>query len=95
MNMSNKSCSESPERRRLLREIGKLDFIILELNLYLDTHPLDQQALDKYRRFMLIKNQLCNEYAEKFGPLTLNGTGTDTREWKWATQDWPWEGGYY
>ena len=46
------------ERQNLLNEIGKIDFVIMELNLYLDTHPYDQYALDKMCYFQKIKKQL-------------------------------------
>ena len=38
-----KPCMDS-ERQKLLQEISKVDFVLKELNLYLDTHPYDQQA---------------------------------------------------
>ena len=35
----------SRDRLELLKEIMAVDFSLVELNLYLDTHPLDQRAL--------------------------------------------------
>ena len=83
------------ERQKLLNEIGKIDFIIVELNLYLDTHPFDQQALEKIRYFQSKKKQLVQEYTEAYGPLMRDCIDDNAREWKWALQDWPWEGGYH
>ena len=82
------------ERQNLLNEIGKIDFVIVELNLYLDTHPYDQHALDKMCYFQKIKKQLVEKYTELYGPLTSDFT-VDNDEWKWATQNWPWERGYH
>ena len=82
------------ERQNLLNEIGKIDFVIMELNLYLDTHPYDQHALDKMCYFQKIKKQLVEKYTELYGPLTADFT-VDNDEWKWATQNWPWERGYH
>ena len=42
--MMNCKCNE---RQRLLTEISKVDFVLKDLNLYLDTHPYDQQAIDQ------------------------------------------------
>lgn len=95
MRVVNKAYLDNQERKKLLREIGKIDFVLLELNLYLDTHPFDQQAIEKYKKFVAVKKVRCQEYEEKFGPLKLPPSTCDSREWKWATQDWPWEGGYY
>lgn len=83
------------ERKTLLNEIGKVDFVLVELNLYLDTHPFDRQALDSIRHFRNMKSQLMKEYAENYGPLTRDCISENDCEWKWALQDWPWEGGFY
>ena len=96
MNAGYKSCIDSgSERRKLLYEIGKIDFVLKEQNLYLDTHVYDQQAMEKFRQYNMLKNKLMKEYTEKYGPLVLSCDDMDSREWKWATQDWPWEGGYH
>ena len=96
MNAGYKSCNANTceERKRLLYEIGKVDFALKELNLYLDTHPYDQQAMDAFNHYNMAKSKMVGEYTEKYGPLVLNMLDVDCREWKWATQDWPWEGGY-
>jgi spore coat protein JB len=96
MNMGYKSCTNScSERRKLLNEIGKTDFVLKDLNLYLDTHPYDQQAMESFKQYNVLKNNLVMEYTEKYGPIVLSVINMDSREWKWGTQDWPWEGGYH
>jgi len=89
------TCMDTSDRRRLLNDIGKADFVMIELNLYLDTHPYDQQAMETLKQYAMLKNKLMKEFTEKYGPLVISCTDMDSREWKWATQDWPWEGGYY
>lgn len=83
------------DRRKLLEEIGKVDFILVELNLYLDTHPFDQQALENMRQFQKRKKELISEYTMNYGPLMRDCMDDNAHEWKWALQDWPWERGYY
>ena len=95
MNTGFKPCTDTSERTRLLNDIGKAGFVLTELNLYLDTHPYDQQAMDMFRQYSVLKNSLVKEFTEKFGPIVLNCVDMDSREWKWGTQDWPWEGGFY
>lgn len=90
----NSTCN-CDERRRMLNEIGKIDFVIVELNLYLDTHPFDQQALERIRYFQDMKRKLVREYTMNFGPLMRDCMDDNAREWKWALQDWPWERGYH
>lgn len=92
--MMNGTCN-CRERKTLLNEIGKIDFVLVELNLYLDTHPFDQQALTNIRHFQKMKKQLVQEYTENYGPLTRDCMNDNAREWQWALQDWPWEGGFY
>ena len=35
----------------LLEELQALDFVLVELNLYLDTHPGDYQSIEQYNKF--------------------------------------------
>ena len=35
-----------PDRCQLLQQINEISFVVNDLNLYLDTHPTDDQALD-------------------------------------------------
>lgn len=37
-----------PEFYQLLEEIQAIDFVIVELNLYLDTHPNDFEAIQQF-----------------------------------------------
>lgn len=82
------------EQSRLLHDIGVIDFVIVEMNEYLDTHPTDQEAMEYLSHYVHMKNQAMREYAMKFGPLSIYDVeGCKQTEWKWATQPWPWEGG--
>ncbi|MEE0918687.1 MAG: spore coat protein CotJB [Lachnospiraceae bacterium] len=90
-NMNIKPC----DRKKLLNEIGCIEFVLTELNLYLDTHPYDQNAIEKFTYFNDIRNNMMNDYAENFGPLMLNYWNGNKDKWNWALNDMPWEGGYY
>lgn len=81
------------EQSRLLHEIDVIDFVIVEMNLYLDTHPTDKEAIEYISHYVHMKNQAMHEYAMKFGPLCLTEVDScNQNEWKWASQPWPWEG---
>ena len=43
--MCNKECPRDKVREEMIMKIRELDFAIVELGLYLDTHPDDQRAL--------------------------------------------------
>ena len=70
MNIGCKPCMDS-ERQKLLLEISKVDFALKELNLYLDTHPYDQQGMENFRQYNALKNKLVKDYTEKYGPLEI------------------------
>lgn len=82
------------EREQLYHDIGVIGFVIVEMTEYLDTHPTDRDAIDYLNHYVRMKNQAMREYAMKYGPLRISDSdGCNQNEWKWATQDWPWNGG--
>ena len=38
--------TNNSEQRRLFHDIGVIDFVIVEMNEYLDTHPTDKEAIE-------------------------------------------------
>ena len=40
-------------RCRLLKEIKQADFVLKELNLFLDTHPDNREALEKFQKYFI------------------------------------------
>lgn len=82
------------ERERLYFDIGVIDFVIVEMTLYLDTHPTDKEAMEYLSHYVRMKNQAMREYAMKYAPLRISDTdGCNQNMWKWAKEPWPWEGG--
>lgn len=79
-------------REMLLKRIQVCSFVLTDTNLFLDTHPDCQMALEYFEKH---HNMLCEaqrEYVEKYGPLTAadyNGGG----RWNWVDSPWPWEMG--
>lgn len=67
-------------------------FTIWDLRLYLDTHPDDREALEKYRC-------LCREAGDCGacrGPMSVLSVSADDRcvlddRWSWIDGPWPWE----
>ena len=72
-----------------LAELQTLAFVIQELALYLDTHRNDAEALELYRSFQRLYKQGCEEYEQKYGPLTHSFVSNG--EYKWLDEPWPWE----
>ncbi len=77
------------ERERLLRRISTLDFAIVELHLYLDTHPDDLKINEKLKEYELKSKELRKVYEENFGPLTMRNN--EENNWEWISGPWPWD----
>lgn len=82
----------SNEQSRLLYEISMLDFVVVDLVEYLDTHTCDKDALEYFNHFNRMKNQAMKDYAKKYGPLVVSLAENKGNEWKWAMMPLPWEG---
>lgn len=94
------------DRNQLLKEINEVSFAVNDLTLYLDTHPLEQEALDMFSENMKKRKQLLSTYAAEFEPLTTDCVCPDTnnktesntkypgqRHFTWGDGPLPWEGG--
>ena len=73
----------------LLRAIQMYDFYLYELNLYLDTHPNDNQALALFKKYTALKNSAYKTYIDKYGPITADQSSGDY--FNWVDGPWPWE----
>lgn len=74
----------------LLQAIQMYDFYLYELNLYLDTHPRDTQALALFKKFNALRKSAGEAYNKKYGPITANDF-TDGDYFSWTDDPWPWE----
>jgi len=79
----------SRDRLKMLKEIMAIDFSLVELNLYLDTHPMDQKALRLHNEYVMISKKLCEEYQKEHALLTHKFTSDCP--WEWIEEPWPWE----
>ena len=80
----------SIEKEKLMKVINTVLFAINDINLYLDTHPTDQEALAQYERYKTVRQQAVKEYTANFGPLTADNV-VSTGKWAWVKTPWPWE----
>ena len=76
------------ERERMLKNLSSYDFAIIELHIYLDTHPNDASAAKALKEYETKSNVLRAEYEEKFGPLSTNTASAN--RWAWISNPWPW-----
>lgn len=80
-----------PEYYELMNKIQEVDFALVELTLYLDTHPGDHAAVTQFNELSLVSQQLKNEFELHFGPLQQFGNSYTKYPWQWAETPWPWE----
>ncbi|MGV3466931.1 MAG: spore coat protein CotJB [Heyndrickxia sp.] len=80
-----------PEYYQMLEEIQAIDFVIVELTLYLDTHPDDHEAIQQYNMLIKQRKPLKREFEKHFGPLTSFGYSYSRYPWDWKEAPWPWQ----
>ena len=79
------------ECENLLRKLQELEFAAVELNLYLDNHPDNKNALAD---FNVISKELITVkkmYEQERGPLCNFGYSESQYPWCWVNDPWPWE----
>ncbi len=74
-----------------LHDLQAADFVLMELTLYLDTHPDDMAALQQYNQFAQKRMQLANQFEMEFGPLMPYGQSFSKYPWQWIETPWPWQ----
>lgn len=73
----------------LLKKLTALDFKAVDLQLYLDTHPCDEEALEMYNETVMAADELRAEYEEKYGPL-FSFRSLGGKKYRWLDNPWPW-----
>lgn len=74
----------------LMRQIMECEFICIDINLFLDTHPDDMRALSDYNCYAEQLEELKRMYVNNYGPLENFGNSISRDSWKWTSQPWPW-----
>jgi len=77
-------------KMELLKEIMAVDFTIIDLSLYLNTHPTDKEAVAKHNSFVAQSCMLKDQYEKHFGMLTATNS-CSPYPWQWIDEPWPWE----
>jgi len=72
-----------------LTELQALEFVVLELGLYLDTHPDDEEAFTLFRQYSAMEKAAKAAYESKYGPLMLCNAA-EHGTYRWLEEPWPW-----
>lgn len=77
-------------QEELIHQIKCYNFAVIELGLYLDTHPDDERALCLHNSYTKTLKDLKDKYQKVYGPLSIY---YPCNKWRWLEEPWPWEGG--
>lgn len=73
-----------------MSELQALEFVLLELSLYLDTHPDDTEAFELFRQYNAMHKTAHEQYARTYGPITHADVANDST-YTWPKAPWPWQ----
>ena len=73
----------------LLKQITATRFVIEDLALYLNTHPMDKAVIERHNFYATQFKSLKETYERHYGMLTH--TVCSPCPWQWINEPWPWE----
>lgn len=86
INMTSCECDKfNQTREEMIAKIKCLNFAIIELALYLDTHVDDEKALCLHRKYCKEYRELTDKYQKIYGPLTIQ---FPCNKWRWIEEPW-------
>lgn len=83
--------SVSPRYYELMERLQETDFALVELTLYLDTHPHDLKALEQFNQLSQVRQRQAAQFEQEFGPLLGFGHNYSRYPWQWKEAPWPWQ----
>lgn len=81
---------ENMSKMELKREIASVHMMLEDLQLYLNTHPMDKNALAKRNSYVKQLKMLKEEYDRCFDMINQDDS-LSTFPWEWIEEPWPWE----
>lgn len=80
------------DRETLLSRLTALDFMAVDLGLYLNTHPDNKEAIAEYNRIIKAAEMLRMKYEQDYGPLcSFRSYARNPQQWQWKDCPWPWK----
>jgi spore coat protein JB len=67
-----------------------LDFIAIDLALYLNTHPTCRDGAHAFSEAVRAADKVRKEFERHFGPLRQE-CGVVNGVWEWHNEPWPWQ----
>jgi spore coat protein JB len=88
----NANSSKRMNQTQMLEWIMMLTLCIVDMNLYLDTHPDDEEAIDYFNECAELLKNAKRTYEASYGTFTAFG-GAPYETFTWVDTPMPWEGG--
>ena len=80
------------DRQQMIQAVRVHDFALIDLAMYLDSHPTCQKGLAHFRKHKMEREEAVAAYVAKYGPLTIFDAATcGADQWAWVNNPWPWE----
>lgn len=77
--------------KELLENVMKYQFYLLDLHLFLDTHPDCKEAQEDYKALSVKLCSAIKDYEKQCGPLFNYGLSSVVDSENWVNSKWPWE----
>ena len=87
MNVVNPDLPATP-----MTEMMAIDFVVDELELYLDTHTEDEEAFALYQTMLALQQEARERYVRRCGPISQSDM-LGAESYTWLSGPWPWEYG--
>jgi len=75
---------------KLLVELQAIDFALVDITLYLDTHPDDEIAFAQHKELAEKRQDIRHQIVVLDGPQNAYEVG-DSAKWQWSEGPWPWQ----
>lgn len=77
--------------KELLDRIRAYQFALYDLELFMDSHPNDQQAHQLRAIYREKLSKLINAYEQHYGPLVITKADVEGSWDQWVCDPWPWD----
>jgi spore coat protein JB len=81
---------ENTNKMELKKQIAAVHMMLEDLQLYLNTHPSDRNALAKRNGYAKQLRMLKDEYDKCFDMISQDDS-LSKYPWEWIEEPWPWE----
>ena len=79
------------DQDEMMYNIQMYSFVMNDLVLYLDTNPLDQNAVREFMKLQSDYKRAVKDYENKYGPINLTSDLLEKTPWPWL-DNWPFGG---